>query len=235
MLTLLRSHIRRGSRNSLIISLVFFSLAAWIALSWTVMGLNHHSVWEGEALWVPLIAGLVALVGAPFVFRSWRTFRNPCVHPAVRAFGRFADLNAFLAAVHPEEAAATPEQAGKIFFGPALLVVPTLTGVEIIAKKEIGWIYKQETRLKAYAVVTVAKAHTLCIHTFEGKNCVLPLEVADTETRIDPLMASVVASAPWAKVGYDGAFRARWMNSKARVSLLDPIRKKRDEIFASRP
>jgi hypothetical protein len=220
VLGLLRRELRRGARNALITSLTFFVLSAWTTGLWAVTGLVGKQHPDREVKWIVGIAGLIALVSLPFVIRSVRAFRQP-------------DLHAFFAAIHPDQANAEPERVGKIYFSPRLIAVPTFTGLDLVATRDVAWVYRKETKHTVHHVVTIAKTYDACIHTFDGLHAVLPIEVTDTEANVDRLLASVVGKAPWVKVGYDDSFNTKWGWKQTRPDVADPIRKLRDAILSA--
>jgi hypothetical protein len=228
MLELVRSQIRRGSRNRLILSGIVFALSAWIAGLWSIAGNPRRG---GEEFWIPVCAGVVAFLALPFVIRSIICLASPTRHPAVREFGRFADLGALLASFHPDEAKTAPQPAGKVFFGRALLLVPSFGGFDLLPFREIAWIYQKTETLKVlHGLVPVAKTYSLCLRAFRGEYALWPLEVEDTEEKVQRLIAAVKEYCPWARVGWDEQFSSAVRLQ--RKAAFAPLLKMRDEILA---
>jgi hypothetical protein len=179
------------------------------------------------------IAGGLALLalGARNISVALRRSADRALHPLVERLGRLGDATAVAERIEAELRAGGTGVAcvGDVRITPSWLVAPSPFDVNVIALRDVLWVYKRETQ-KRVGIIPAGKTYAAVVEARGGEH----YEVSTKEKDVDRLVAHVAHRAPWAVSGYSDDADALWA-SDPRVFEATVEARRRELAKASAP
>ncbi len=122
------------------------------------------------------------------------------------------------------EMAQSNGKVGRAILTRSWIMVPGTFGVRIMNIDDVVWVYKKVTRHRVN-FVPVGKTYTAILCSSTGKS----INVLDREQKVNDLLASVAAKAPWAIAGYTSEAQTLWL--KNRDALVQSVNQRRSALM----
>ncbi len=164
----------------------------------------------------PGTVGLV--IGVPlFALAIWNMKKvsdrkaSPELHPLMRGLEQFGDSRTIAAHIdHEVKTYLYGASLSAVAITPSWLLSPTFFNVNVMAVKDIVWVYKKVTK-HYYNFIPTGKTYAIIIANRQGKT--MEINSNRSESGTDNVMEQIHQRAPWVIFGFDEGLASTWQST----------------------
>lgn len=151
-----------------------------------------------------LPSGVVSLALAAWCGRkamaALERLHAPLRDPGLQALARFGPLADVVTQVNVQAAAGDATRVGRFRLYRDWWVPPPAFSLEVLAFRDVLWLYQRVTTTKAYGLITMSRSVEAVVHV-RGRRA--PVVGSGPPEFVERLLAEIAHRAPWADRGFD--------------------------------